>query len=93
MNVKKAYREISRSPINHQYFNHSIGCPFCQTKNGPVLIELWYDEAMSNSSDSGGRRSLGQTVQANRTCIIVTMAVSGLLMMACLLMFLLAMAR
>ena len=48
---------------------------------------------MSNPDDSGGRRSLGQTVQANRTCIIVAMAVSGLLMLACLLMFALAMAR
>ena len=48
---------------------------------------------MSNPDDPRGRRSLGQTVQANRTCIIVTMAVSGLLMLACLLMFALAMAR
>ena len=48
---------------------------------------------MAPSNSSEGRRSLGQTVQANRTCIIVTLAVSSLLMLACLLMFALAMAR
>lgn len=60
---------------------------------GPVFAGLWYDGDMPLSNDPEGRRSLGQTVQANRTCIIVSMAVTALLMLACLLMFALAMAR
>ncbi len=45
------------------------------------------------SQEPGKRISLGEQIQANRTCLIISMAVMGMLFFACLVMGFLAVYR